>query len=224
MTIQEKSLRFNDEMSVRPREHLVASGAGSLSDMELLSVLIGWGTRNRGVTLVAREILELMDGPGGLPDLQALMRVRGVGTAKAAIISAALEFARRRLCPERRRIAAPADVLPLVSHFRDRKQEHFLALSLNGAHEVIAIRVISVGLVNRTVVHPREVFADAIADRASGIIACHNHPSGRLDPSPEDRSITRRLTDAGSILGIQLLDHVIISERGYYSFLEQGEL
>ncbi|HUX11678.1 MAG TPA: JAB domain-containing protein, partial [Spirochaetia bacterium] len=145
-------------------------------------------------------------------------------SAKAALLSAAIEFSRRQLCPERRRIAFPADVLPLVRHFADRKQEHFISLSLNGAHEVSAVRVVSVGLVNRTIVHPREVYADPVTDRASAVIVCHNHPSGNVDPSSEDREVTRRLAAAGETLGIPLLDHVVFSERAYYSFLEHGEI
>ena len=135
-----------------------------------------------------------------------------------------MELARRYIAPAKVRIAFPVDVLPLISHFADRKQEYFLAVSLNGAHEVIATRVVSIGLVNRTVVHPREVYADPITDRAAAIVVAHNHPSGCVDPSREDRDVTRRLVSAGQTLGIQLLDHVIFSTAGYYSFLEKGEL
>jgi DNA repair protein RadC len=113
-------------------------------------------------------------------------------------------------------------VLPLIRHFADRKQEHFICVSLNGANEIIATRVVSVGLVNKTQVHPREVFADPITDRASAVIVAHNHPSGSLEPSKEDIDITARLKSAGEILGIRLLDHVIFNSKGYYSFLEKG--
>jgi DNA repair protein RadC len=112
----------------------------------------------------------------------------------------------------------------LIRHYADRKQEQFICISLNGANEVIAHRVVSVGLVNKTQVHPREVFADPITDRASAIIAAHNHPSGSLSPSKEDVEITRQIKNAGETLGIKLLDHIIFNHRGYYSFLEDGKI
>lgn len=144
--------------------------------------------------------------------------------AKATLIAAALEFARRRIRPEGLKISFPADVLPLIQNYADRKQEHFICVSINGANEVIKSRVVSVGLVNKTQVHPREVFADPITDRASGIIAAHNHPNGSLSPSNEDIEITKQLKFAGETLGIRLLDHIIFNHKGYYSFLESGEL
>lgn len=106
----------------------------------------------------------------------------------------------------------------------DRKQEHFLCISLNGANEVIATRTISVGLVNKAQVHPREVFADPITDRAAAIIIAHNHPTGNVTPSKDDVEITRKLKAAGETLGIKVLDHIIFSHKGYYSFLESNEL
>jgi DNA repair protein RadC len=118
----------------------------------------------------------------------------------------------------------PTDVLPLVRHYADRKQEHFICISINGANEVITTRVVSVGLVNKTQVHPREVFADPITDRASAIIVAHNHPSGGLLPSQEDLEITKQLTSAGEVLGIKVLDHMIFNDKGYYSLLEKGEI
>jgi DNA repair protein RadC len=189
-----------------------------------LSVIIGSGTRGASVTAISRSVLELCDATGGPPTVAALQAIRGLGTAKASVIAAALEFARRMLCPERRRIGFPAEVIPVIQHYADRKQEHFLCVSLNGAHEVIACRVVSIGLVNRTVVHPREVFADAITDRAAAVLVAHNHPSGNVIPSPDDRDVTARLRSAGNTLGVQVLDHIVFSTTGYYSFLEHGEL
>ena len=118
------------------------------------------------------------------------------------------------------KISFPADVLPLIMNYADRKQEHFLSVSINGANEVIATRVVSVGLANKSQVHPREVFADAITDRASAVIIAHNHPSGPLAPSKEDVEVTKRLKAAGELLGIKLLDHMIFNTKGYYSLLE----
>jgi DNA repair protein RadC len=112
----------------------------------------------------------------------------------------------------------------LIQHYADRKQEHFLCVSLNGSNEVMAVRVISVGLVNKTHVHPREVFADSITERASAVIVAHNHPSGKVEPSKEDIEITRQLKSAGEILGIKLLDHIIFNRTSYYSLLEKNEI
>ena len=133
-----------------------------------------------------------------------------------------MEFARRRIKLEGAKIQTPADLLPHVRHYTDRKQEHFLCASINGANEILNIRVVSIGLIDRTPVHPREVFADAVTDRASAIIVAHNHPAGSLDPSPADIDTTKQIKQAGEIVGIELLDHIIFNRSGYYSFLEEG--
>lgn len=206
----------------RPREKIHSKGAGALSDEELVAILLGSGIKGHDVMTVAGRIVRLVDDHHGRPDPADLQRLEGVGPAKAALISAALEFARRRIRPEGIKIKTPIDVLPLIRHYSDRKQEHFFCLSLNGANEVITTRVVSIGLVNKTQVHPREVFADPITDRASAVILAHNHPSGDLTPSKEDISLTRQLKEAGETLGIALLDHIIFSRKGHYSFLEHG--
>jgi DNA repair protein RadC len=210
--------------SERPREKLIRNGAGNLSDAELMAILIGRGTEGHDVMSVAEQILTTIESDHGEIRLEALQKIEGVGPAKAAIVAAALEFARRRIRPEGLKISFPTDVLPLIMNYADRKQEHFLCVSINGANEVIATRVITVGLANRSQVHPREVFADAIADRASAIIAAHNHPSGPVTPSKEDVEITKSLKAAGDLLGIKLLDHIIFNTKDYYSLLEHHEL
>ncbi|HHT9112443.1 MAG: DNA repair protein RadC [Planctomycetes bacterium] len=208
----------------RPREKLQQKGAEALSDIELLAILLGSGTKGHDVMTIAESILKSLDGGKGHASLEELQKIEGVGLAKATLIAAALEFARRRIRPEGLKISFPADVLPLIRHYADRKQEHFICTSINGANEVIKSRVVSVGLVNKTQVHPREVFADPITDRASAIIAAHNHPVGDLTPSMEDKEITEQLKSAGETLGIRLLDHIIFNHKDYYSFLEHGEL
>jgi DNA repair protein RadC len=208
----------------RPREKLQEKGAESLSDLELLAILVGKGTKNFDVLAVAERILQILDSSNERFELETLQQIEGIGLAKATLIAAALEFARRRIRPEGLRINSPTDVLPLILHLADRKQEHFICVSLNGANEVITHRVVSVGLLNKTQVHPREVFADPITDRAAAIIVAHNHPSGDLQPSQEDVEVTKRLRVSGETLGVKLLDHIIFSHRGYYSFLEHGEI
>jgi len=210
--------------SERPREKLCQQGPKALSDLELLAVVLGNGTHKHDVLWLAREILKKLDKNSLPVSPESLQQIEGVGPARAMKICAALEFARRRIHPEGLKIILPVDILPLVRHFADRKQEHFLCTSLNGANEVIATRVVSVGLVNRTQVHPREVFADPIADRAVSVIVAHNHPSGCVVPSNQDVEVTRRLKAASETLGIRLLDHIIFTRSGYYSFQEHNQL
>jgi DNA repair protein RadC len=122
------------------------------------------------------------------------------------------------------KITAPAMILPFIEKYRNRKQEEFVIISLNGSHEVIKVRAISKGLINRTLVHPREVFRMAIRDNSAAIILVHNHPSGNPAPSQEDKEISKRMKAAGVIIGIEVMDHIVIAKRGYYSFLEEGEI
>jgi DNA repair protein RadC len=204
----------------RPREKLAKKGPQALSDAELIAVLLGRGIEGHDVMSVAEKVLKAIDANGGTPDIETLQKIPGMGPAKATLIAAAIEFSRRRIKPEGFKISFPADVLPLIQHYADRKQEHLLCVSLNGSNEVITVRVISVGLINRAPVHPREVFAEAITDRASSIVIAHNHPSGTVEPGKEDLEITRQLKAAGEILGIKLLDHIIFNRTAYYSFLE----
>lgn len=211
-------------VSLRPREMMQAHGASYLSDRQLLAVLLGSGTRGRGVFALAGDVLTHLETCKFQTDLESLKSIPGLGKAKAGLIMAAFEFTRRCLHPVKKKITSPSDIYPLVSHYGDRRQEYFLSLSLNGAHEVLAVRVVSIGLVNRAIVHPREVFAEPISERCAAVCVAHNHPSGILDPSPEDKEVTRRLKESGEILGIPLLDHIIFSDSGFYSFMEAGEL
>jgi DNA repair protein RadC len=121
------------------------------------------------------------------------------------------------------KIKKPSDVCDLLKSYAKKRQEYFVVLTLNGAHDVVSMRIVSIGLVNRTIVHPREVFVHAIKDHASAVIVAHNHTSGNLEPSDEDKEVTRMLKDAGEIIGIRLLDHVVFSKHGYYSFRENHE-
>ena len=208
----------------RPREKLLVKGAASLTDQELLAVLLGKGTTKIDVMTLAGKLARVIDEHGLDVKASDLKQFEGMGDAKAALILAAIEFARRRIKPEGAKIETPKDLLPHVRHYADRKQEHFLCATINGANEILNIRVVSIGLIDRTPVHPREVFADALSDRASAIIAAHNHPSGGLEPSPSDVEITNQLKAAGAIVGIDLLDHIIFNRTGYFSFLEEGKL
>jgi DNA repair protein RadC len=208
----------------RPREKLLAKGAAALSDQELLAVLLGKGTAQMDVMTLAAKLVRVMDEKGLQVRPDDLTDLDGVGEAKSTLILAAIEFARRRIKPEGTKIERPSDVLPLIRQYADRKQEHFLAITINGANEVQNVRVISIGLIDRSPVHPREVFAEAVAERASGIIVAHNHPAGGVTPSEPDVTITKQLREAGRIVGIELLDHIIFNKGSYFSFLEAGKL
>jgi DNA repair protein RadC len=208
----------------RPREKLLRKGAAALSDQELLAVLLGKGTSKIDVMTLARNVTTVADKKGLGLTVEDLLSLEGMGTTKAMLLVAAIEFARRRIKPEGAKIMTPADLLPHVRHYADRKQEHFLCASINGANELLNIRVVSIGLIDRSPVHPREVFADPLSDRASAVIVAHNHPSGGLEPSPSDIEITAQLKAAGAIVGIDLLDHIIFNRTGYFSFLETGTL
>jgi DNA repair protein RadC len=207
-----------------PREKLKAKGAKALSDQELLAVLLGKGTPRIDVMTLAQKLAQVMDEKGLDIQCDDLTEFEGVGDAKATLLLAAIEFARRRIKPEGIKIETPADLLPQIRHYADRKQEHFLCASINGANEVINVRVVSIGLIDRSPVHPREVFADAILDRACAIIVAHNHPNGTLEPSSSDLDVTRQLKSAGEVVGISLLDHIIFNRSSYFSLLENGLL
>jgi DNA repair protein RadC len=208
----------------RPREKLKARGPASLSDRELLAILLNTGIRGKNVIELAEELLGLLDGNKEIPSIQEISGLTGIGLSKACAVAAMLEFGRRRFGPFSACIKKPIDIFTQVRHFADRKQERFISLSLNGAHEVLAVRVVTIGLVNKTIVHPREVFADLIQDRAAAFCVAHNHPSGRLQSSPEDDEVTDRLQSAAVILGLQFVDHIIFSETNWWSFRENGKL
>ena len=210
----------------RPREKIMRKGASCLTNQELIAAILGSGGPGRDVRDLSREIASCIRENPDTIGYQDLAGIRGMGPAKTSQIIACLELARRTYQTNGRKpkIATPADILPLVSFLSGKKQEHFICITLNGAHEVLQVRTITMGLLNHSLVHPREVFADAITDRAAAIICVHNHPSGTLEPSREDLAITRQLADAGTILGIRLLDHLIVTDSGHLSLKERDLL
>jgi len=208
----------------RPREKLLARGPASLSDKELLAVMLTTGIQGKNVKKVASDLLGFLDRNKDIPSVKEISMLSGIGQAKACIVAAMMEFGRRRYGAFSARVKNPSDIFTLVRHYADRKQERFISLSLNGAHEVLAVRMVTIGLVNRTIVHPREVFADIIQDRAAAFCVAHNHPSGQLVSSPEDDEITERLQSAASILGLNFIDHIIFSEDKWWSYRENGKL
>lgn len=211
----------------RPRERLAARGPQALTDAELITLLLGRGTAGRDVWQVAGDVERCLKRAERSPSYDDLLEIDGIGSAKACEIMACFELGRRYFGDDGvsgSRITRPEDVLPLVAEWRDKKQEYFVCITLSGAGEVIERRVVTIGILNQSLVHPREVFSEAITDRAASVILVHNHPSGTLDPSTQDLGITRQLVEAGSILGIRVLDHIIVTKNGYASLKELGHL
>jgi DNA repair protein RadC len=208
----------------RPREKIASKGASALTDTELIEAIIGRGTRNRDVREISKDIGRLMTEKGNAIGYDDLQSIDGIGPTKASQIMSCFELGRRYFGSKENgaKVTRPEDIIPLVAHLREKRQEHFVCIALNGAGEVLGNRVITVGLLNHSLVHPREVFADAITDRAASVICVHNHPSGSLEPSSQDIAITTQLKEAGSILGIQLVDHIIVTRTGHVSMRERG--
>jgi DNA repair protein RadC len=206
----------------RPRERLLRLGAENLETQELLELIIGNGTRVACVRRIAGNLKELLEAKHNSIIIEDFKKISGVGNAKSCILMAVLELSKRLNLPKLKTINSAKDALPFLMPYAAKKQEHFLTLHLNGSHNVQSVNLITVGLLNSAQVHPREVFAQAIAERVSAIIIAHNHPSGNCEPSLEDQKVTTRLREAGNILGIKILDHIIFAENNYFSFDERG--
>jgi len=214
---------------LRPRERLLTAGPSALSDGELLGLLFGIGNREKTAVELAGEVISEAGGLHGLYDVSVheLVRVKGIGEAKACIIMAAMELGRRIgqvRNPGRPMISSPADVDRLLrGRIANLDRENFVVVLLNTKNEVIESPLVSVGTLSAALVHPREVFKPAIRASAASVILAHNHPSGKVEPSREDREVTGRLVESAEILGIEVLDHVILGD-GFYSMKEHGKL
>ena len=205
---------------LRPREKLQARGAAALSDYELLMAIIGSGSAHADVTKIARDVRKILSEKGSNLTYEDLLKIKGLGAAKATQLMASFELWRRQFeVSERPIIDSPEKAAEQFADIRDKKQEYFVCLTLDGANRLIAKRVISIGTLTASLVHPREVFAEAITDRAASIVVAHNHPSGNLEPSIADKEVTERLRQAGEILGIEVLDHLILGEGGFASVI-----
>lgn len=205
---------------LRPREKLQKRGVDSLSDYELLMAIIGSGVAGADVTKIAREVQKLLKEKGSSLTLDDLLAVKGLGVAKATPIMASYELWRRQFeVPERPIIDSPKKAVEQLADIRDKKQEYFVCLTLDGANRLITKRIITIGTLTSSLVHPREVFAEAITDRAASVIVAHNHPSGNLQPSDADRQVTERLQEASTLLGIKLNDHIIITKTSFSSII-----
>jgi DNA repair protein RadC len=211
----------------RPREKLVRLGASGLGDNELLALVLGHGGRGQSALSLAAALLARTGGVTGLPAvmLDDLRQEAGVGLARAAQVVAAIELGRRTLCPAppRRRFVRPSECAEwLLPQFGGRPVEQFGVVLLDARRGLIAARVVSIGSVDASTADPREVFREAILARAAGVVVFHNHPSGDPTPSTEDVTVTRRLIAAATILGVELIDHLILGAGRYFSFHEHS--
>lgn len=214
----------------RPRERLLRLGSNHLSNQELLAILLGSGSRNESVMNLSNRVLMHFEGIKLLADatIEELTAIKGIGPAKGVVILAALEMGKRlnEYKPnERYTIRSPEDGADYVmEEMRSLAQEHFVVLFLNTKNEIVHRQTIFIGSLNASIVHPREVFREAVKRSAASIICVHNHPSGDPTPSQEDIHVTRRLVESGKMIGIELLDHIIIGDRKFTSLKEKGYL
>lgn len=212
----------------RPRERMLQYGAGALSHAELLAILVRTGTRKESAIHIAQRMLTAAGGLRGLVDLSLdeMLHTKGIGPAKAIQLKAGIELGRRLAKtrrPEAETIRSPQNVAELLmEQLRYLQQEHFVCLFLNTKNHIIAQETLSIGSLNASIVHPREVFRAAIKCSSASIVCAHNHPSGDPTPSPEDIQLTRRLCEAGEIVGIDVLDHIVIGDGKFVSLKEQG--
>lgn len=206
----------------KPREKLITKGAKSLKDYELVAILLGSGIKGKDVIKLSKEIVKILQDDFISLDLNKLLTIHGLGVAKASQIISAIELSKRYLIKQNKKISSASDVYEELKEYKDKKQEYFCAIYLDGANHIYDSRVISMGTLNRSLVHPREVFAPAVENRCASIIVAHNHPSGICEASSEDIAVTHRLKEAGELLGIELLDHVIFTKDSFLSLRDDG--
>jgi DNA repair protein RadC len=211
----------------RPRERLIRNGAESLSNAELLGIILRTGSREENVVnLCSRILTEYSIKQLSLANVSRLMQVHGIGKAKAAQIAAVFEIARRLetfVEEPKRKVCSPKDVYTLMyPKMREQKKEKFITLCLDTKNQIIKEEVVSIGSLNASIVHPREVFKSALLESSASVIMVHNHPSGDPSPSREDIMVTEKMVEGGKLLGIDVLDHIIIGEGRYVSLKDEG--
>jgi len=208
----------------KPREKLTKKGAKSLKNFELLAILLGSGTKDKDVLKLSREIIKLFEDDFENMTLDKLMSIHGLGQAKASQILSAVELSKRYLIKQNKKITCAKDIYDELQEYKNKKQEYFIVITIDGASHIIEKRVVFIGTLNRSLIHPREIFADALTDRAAAIIIAHNHPSGQLEASHEDITVTKRVKESAELLGIDLIDHIIFTNKKYLSLRDEGVL
>jgi DNA repair protein RadC len=202
----------------RPREKLQRKGQAALSDFELLEVMIGSGNAQSDVGQIARRLQRVLFSGSTTLTYEALVRIPGVSVAHASKMLAAWELAKRHLVRDIEPLRTQHDIVVRLDSIRTKQQEHFVALSLDGGQRLIAQRTITIGILDTVLAHPREVFSDAIVDRAATVVVAHNHPSGDPSPSNKDITLTQQLAAAGQLLGVPLYDHLLLTKTEVFSF------
>ncbi|MBQ7158147.1 MAG: DNA repair protein RadC [Treponema sp.] len=206
------------------RELALSNGMAYPSNVELIMMILGSGTRRMPIEILAEKALKVIEDSNPPELIHELLKLEGIGTTKALMIAAAMEIGRRLNRNPQGRMNRPADIVPFVQNYAITNQEHFLCVSLTGARDILSVHVVCVGASNMAVVRPREVFCEAIKEHASAIVLCHNHPSGHCTPSKEDLMMTAEMVDAAMLLGIAVLDHIILTKNSYFSLLEHNLL
>ena len=209
---------------MKPREKLKKYGVKKLEGWELVALLLWSWIAWKSVFSLSKTVDALISSKKEDVCVEDLLSVRGIGPVKASQIVSGFELAKRYFVKDTVCIDCVDDVVAQVWDIRAKKQEHVICLILDGGQRLLSKEVITIWLLDQTLLHPREVFAEAIVQRAHSIVLVHNHPSGSLEPSGADRQMTKRIVDAGKLLGIGLRDHVIVTKDHFYSFLERGEL
>ncbi|MGL4982336.1 MAG: RadC family protein [Treponemataceae bacterium] len=220
--IRETSISYQQMKKPNVRESVLERGTDCVSTYELIMLILGTGTQKSPVEVLAKKVLSCIHQNQHKNLIESLQSIEGMGSAKSIIIAAAVELGKRLNAHNEVRISQPRDIIPMVQHYALEQQEHFLCVLLNGAHVIQKIQVVSIGTLNHTIIHPREIFASAIQERSAAVIICHNHPSGQKEPSNEDIKVTERLLQASRILGITLLDHIILTRNAFFSFAEEN--
>lgn len=208
----------------KPREKLIKKGVKVLRDYELVAILLGTGIKGKDVIKLSKEIVKLFNDSFTTLTLEKLLKIHGLGVAKASQIISAIELSKRYLIKQNKKILGASDVYEELNEYHNKQQEYFLCIYLDGANHLCQTEIISIGTLNQSLVHPREVFAPAVENRCASIIVAHNHPSGVLKPSDSDKKVTQRIKESGKLLGIELLDHVILGKDGYFSFKDENLL
>lgn len=204
------------------REMTLEHGLDYPSDEELIMLILGHGTKKTPVEILSVKVLEAMMKSNNENLIENLTAISGIGSSKALAIAAALELGRRHNRNPQGTLSKPKDVIPYIQNYAIQPTEHFLCVTLNGARDILSIRVICTGSGNMAIIRMTEVFSEAVKEHASAVVFCHNHPSGNPSPSDADIETTKKLCMAARLLEITVLDHIIITKNSYFSFLEHG--